>query len=281
MRSLLVVAAALCSSAVSAQPAGWAIEAKPNAATPAAFKVVAIRTIGASKLVYERSMLGGVSYRVEQDGCASSSGGAGYDLIGAERVTAIRDAMSGLVRDKDNFCKLPASAQSGLLTGLDQAIAAADAAYEKGRPTIAVMPRTAQREGWALEDKPGEVVEGLPANHTLKMRKAAGPILLTYSIDLPLYSDKVSAGSRAVEGKVKDCDYSDSDSTEFVLAANRAKAFRETMASNLAITGCEVTPEQIATALIGFDAAYAALDLWAAERLDERRMLQAAANAGN
>lgn len=278
MRQLLCVAvAAIWSVAASAQPAGWTIKAQPNADAPAAFKVSATRTVGEAKLQYERSMLNGISYKIEHQGCTSSSGGAGSEAAGPERIAAIRTAMTELVKDKDNFCKLPAAARTGLTTGIDGAIAAADGAYERGRPTITVAPRTATRDGWALQDRPGDSYDGLVGNHILTMRRATGPILLTYTIDLPLYSDKVSAGNRSIEGKVRDCDYSDSDTTEFVSPAARAKAFREQVSTNLAATGCDATPAQIAAAITGFDQAYAALDLWASERLDERKMLLQAA----
>ncbi len=267
----------LVASAAQAQPAGWTIDSQKNAQAPAAYRAVATRAVGASKLVYERSMLNGVNYRVEHDGCTSSSGGAGNAEDPAERLTEVVTAMTNLVRDKDNFCKLPAASIKALPTGLRDAIAAADAAYERDRPTITVTPRTATKDGWTIEDAPGTAYDGLVGDHILTIRKASGPILLTYTNQLFLDADKVSAGQRSMTGKVRDCDYGDSDYNDLISVNARAGAVRKQIEGGLATTGYDVTDAQIKAGMAGFEAAFAMLETWAIERLDERRALLAAA----
>lgn len=285
---LAIVALSISAPALSAAPqqvGGWTVETFQNPAEKADFSVRMKKTAGNATLAYRISSLVGEGVYAKIGDCYSSSGFSLYDDGGnpLPRGSAIKKGMSEFLSGLSDGCKTSSATNAQLLAGIEQAIAAADARFKAERPKPDLTPKASGAGGWAFKDSASLGPDGVSVEHLLSMSRAVGGLKLTYSINV-VPGDSYGSIPKAMTATVKDCNYEDSDQSDFLDVGRRAKDIREKIKTNLpsSMYGCDVGDAEVAAVLIGFEAAYIALDKWMVDRVDERKlMLRAAEDFAN
>lgn len=263
------------------QVAGWTVSTLQNPKEKEDFSVLMKRTAGSATLTYKLSNLSSETLVVRVGNCTSSGG---FSLYGDDgnplpRLPTVKKGMADHLKDMGSGCEMSAATSAQLLTGLDQALAAADARFKAERPKPDLTPKTAGAGGWAFRDTPVTGPDGSILERTLSMSRTVGGIKLNYEISVGI-SEYSSSPTRSIKASFNDCNYDDSGDSDFLDAGRRARDIQAKIKTNMpsSFYGCELTDAGMAALLVGFEPAYLMLEKWMIDRVDERKLLLQAAN---
>lgn len=263
------------------QIAGWTVSTLQNPKEREDFSVLMRKTAGPATLTYKLSNLTSETLVVRVGNCTSSGG---FSLYGDDgnplpRLPTVKKGMADHLKDMGSGCEISQATSAQLLTGLDQALAAADARFKAERPKPDLTPKTAGAGGWAFRDTPVAGPDGAILDRTLSMSRTVGGIKLSYEINVGV-SEYSSSPTRSIKASFNDCTYEDSDDSDLLDAGRRARDVQAKIKTNMpsSFYGCDVTDASVTALLVGFEPAYLMLEKWMIDRIDERKLLLRAAN---